>query len=177
MSIHWSAPIGFFVFFGFSVRPVGWLILAALILMHEWGHAAMVRRFGLFVHSIVLTGAGGECAWGGQATATERALIAWGGVFGQIPALLLGFALAAILPAKAPPLLAEAVTTLVEVNVMIMVFNLLPIPGLDGWEAWRLFAPSSLKGVGASLRRQSMHARRRKIERDLEDLLKKRNRR
>jgi Zn-dependent protease len=120
VSVHWSAPIGFLLFFGFQVRPVGWLVLAAIILMHEWGHAVMVRRFRLVVYSIVLTGMGGECTWAGNATKAERAIIAWGGVLGQVPALLVGLAATALLPHRAPVLLVEAASTLVSVNLMLM---------------------------------------------------------
>ncbi len=177
MSIHWSAPIGFLLFFGFQIRPVGWLILAMIILMHEWGHAVLVRRFRLVVYSIVLTGTGGECTWAGHATPSQRALIAWGGVLGQIPSLLVGLALSAILPAKAPALVLEAMSTLVSVNVMLIAFNLLPIPGLDGWQAWRLFAPSNLKGFGANVRRIFLRRRARELEQEMRDLVKNRNRR
>lgn len=176
MFVHWSAPIGFFVFFGFAVRPVGWLLLAAIILMHEWGHAALVRRFGLYVQSITLTGTGGECAWAGHATPPQRAMIAWGGVLGQLPALVLGLIASALLPPKAHPLLLEVTTTLVAINVMLIGFNLLPVPGLDGWQAWRLFAPANLKILWRSSQLSAKRTRAQELEQEMRDLIKKRNR-
>jgi Zn-dependent protease len=177
VSIHWSAPIGFLLFFGFQVRPVGWLVLAAILLIHEWGHAVLVRRFGLMVYSIVLTGTGGECTWAGHARPTERAIIAWGGVLGQLPLLLVGLAGSALLHAKSPVLLLEATSTLVSVNLMLIGFNLLPIPGLDGWQAWRLFAPSNLRGLGTSARRVFLRRRARELEQEMADLIRNRKQR
>jgi stage IV sporulation protein FB len=176
VSIHWSAPIGFLLFFGFQLRPVGWLLLAAIILMHEAGHAFLVRRFRLVVYSIVLTGTGGECTWAGHATPVQRAIIAWGGVLAQVPLLLLGLALGALLPAKAPALLVEATTTLVAVNVMLIGFNLLPIPMLDGWHAWRVFAPSNVRGLWTTIRRAFLRRRLRELEEEMAALVRKRNR-
>ena len=144
MSIHWSAPIGFLLFFSFQFRPVGWLLLAAIILIHEAGHALLVRRFRLVVYSIVLTGTGGECTWAGHSTPTQRAIIAWGGVLAQVPLLLIGLALGAVLPPKAPTLAIEAATTLVSVNVMLIAFNLLPIPPLDGSHVMKYLLPRPL---------------------------------
>ncbi len=174
MSIHWSAPIGFLLFFGFQFRLVGWLVLAAIILIHEAGHAFLVRRFSLVVYSIVLTGTGGECTWAGHATPTQRAIIAWGGVLAQVPLLLLGLALGALLPPKAPALVVEAETTLVSVNVMLIAFNLLPIPALDGWHAWRVFAPSNIGSLWTTIRRASLRKRARELEDEMAQLVRNR---
>jgi Zn-dependent protease len=174
VSIHWSAPIGFLLFFSFQFRPVGWLVLAAIILIHEAGHAFLVRRFRLVVYSIVLTGTGGECTWAGHATPAQRAIIAWGGVLAQVPLLLIGLALDALLPPKAPALVMEAATTLVSVNVMLIAFNLLPIPGLDGWQAWRIFAPSNLGSSWTTIRRAFLRKRARELEDEMAQLVRNR---
>jgi Zn-dependent protease len=137
----------------------------------------LVRRFGLVVYSITLTGTGGECTWAGHTTPIRRAIIAWGGVLGQLPALLVGLVLSAVLPVKAPVLLLEATSTLVAVNVMLIAFNLLPIPALDGWHAWRLFAPSNLRGLATSVRHLFLRRRARELEQEMADLVRKRNRR
>src|SRR4051812_42113371 len=84
--LHWSTPLGFLIFVGF--RPASWLALTALILAHEWGHAVLIRRYGLRVEAIYVRGTGGECTSTGQASPLQRALIAWGGVLGQVPCLI-----------------------------------------------------------------------------------------
>jgi hypothetical protein len=58
-----------------------------------------------------------------------------------------------------------------------MAINLLPIPGLDGWQAWRLFAPSNLGGLGTSIKRIFLRSRARELEQEMRDLVKNRNRR
>ena len=89
---------------------------------------------------------------------------------------LLGLALGALLPPKAPALLVEVTTTLVAVNVMLIGFNLLPIPALDGWQAWRVFAPSNLRGLGTTIRRAFLRKRARELEEEMAELVRKRNR-
>ena len=57
--IHWSAPIGAFAFCGFGFFPGAWAAFLLLILIHELGHAIMVRSFGLHVVSVDVHGLGG----------------------------------------------------------------------------------------------------------------------
>jgi len=173
--VHWTTPVGFLIFFGFTIRPVAWLLFAGLILMHEWGHAVLGRRAGLHVQSIRLQGNGGECVLAGAPSPLDRAIIAWGGVLGQVPGLLLGLGLSRVLGPAPHPLLGEATATLVVINLYMMGFNLLPIPGLDGWQAWRLFAPGNLRGLFQRARKRGLRARARQIERELEEVRRKRD--
>src|SRR5690242_5380515 len=89
--VHWTMPLGAFAFCGFRFVPGAWAAFFLLILVHELGHALMVRSFGLHVVSVDVHGVGGVCQWVGSATPTRRSLIAWAGVFGQ--AVLLAGAL------------------------------------------------------------------------------------
>lgn len=172
--IHWTAPLGFLIFFGFAIRPVAWILFAALILMHEQGHAILGRRAGLHVQSIHLQGNGGECLMAGYPTPRNRAIIAWGGVLGQMPGLLLGLVLSAVFGSNPHPLIAEATTTLVYINAMVMGLNLLPIPGLDGWHAWRLFAPANLRTLMRRSRSRWLRDKAWKIERNLDEIRRRR---
>ena len=74
--LHWSAPLGAFAFCGFSFVPGAWGAFLLLILMHELGHAFLVRRFGLYLVSVDVHGLGGLCQWSGTTTPTRRALLA-----------------------------------------------------------------------------------------------------
>lgn len=171
--LHWSTPLGFLLFVGF--RPVSWFALTALILAHEWGHAALIRRCGLRVDAIYVLGTGGECTYTGQPSPLQRALIAWGGVLGQLPGLILGLLGRALLPPSAPTAVLETAVTLVDINLFLIGLNLLPIPPLDGWHAWRLFAPSNLRAlVRRRGTRQALHEQARAIERELAELEKRR---
>ncbi len=143
--LHWSAPLGAFAFCGFSFVPGAWGAFLLLILMHELGHAFLVRRFGLYLVSVDVHGLGGLCQWSGTTTPTRRALLAWGGIFGQIPLLILGLVLTYTLPVH-NPYLAQALNCLVMTNLLMMGINLIPIPGFDGAEAWKLFGPDALGG-------------------------------
>ncbi len=143
--IHWSAPIGAFFFSGIGFYPGAWAAFILLILVHELGHALMVRAFGLHVVSIDVHGLGGVCQHIGTTTPIGRSLIAWGGVFGQAVILAIALILKLVLPPIGNVYLAQAMSTFIGTNLWLMAVNLVPIPGFDGAEAWKLFAPSNIK--------------------------------
>ena len=138
MRLHWTAPVGAFVFCGFAFDPFSWLLFFGLILLHELGHALVVKAVGGSPVEIMLTGFGGHCAWRGEVSPIGRAAIAWGGVWAQLlglgaaliylqlegqPRTMWGWAIIAMLTAR---------------NTWLIALNLAPIPPLDGAEAWRL---------------------------------------
>ncbi len=184
--IHWSAPIGAFAFCGFGFFPGAWAAFLLLILIHELGHAIMVRSFGLHVVSVDVHGLGGVCQHVGTASPIGRSLIAWGGVFGQAVILAIAFPLLHLVLAPITnPYLAQAFNTFIGTNLWLMAINLVPVPGFDGAEAWKLFGK---EGLPAWWRRRSqrrgrvepkgvvrpMPARKRFISNDIsEDILEK----
>jgi Zn-dependent protease len=135
---HWSLPIGAFVFGHGQFVPGFWLGFCLLVLVHELGHAVLVKRYGHHVRSIDIHGLGGACCWSGEPTAIDRARIAWGGVLAQ--AVALGIAVAAIAVAGPPDsaLVAELASAFTTTNVWLIAINLIPVPPLDGAEAWKL---------------------------------------
>jgi stage IV sporulation protein FB len=137
--IHWSAPLGAFVFTGFAFAPALWLGFIFLILWHELGHAALVRRYGYKVVAVRVHAFGGDCQWSGEPTAAEVSVVAWGGVLAQ--ALLGVGALVAILLFDWPhsAALGAIAVTFTSTNLRMIIFNLIPIPPLDGHRAWQLF--------------------------------------
>ena len=87
--IHWTAPLGALILGGsLLVVPIYWLAFFVLIVMHEIGHAALVRRYRFQVISIDLHGLGGLCRWEGSANPWQRAVIAWGGIWVQLALLV-----------------------------------------------------------------------------------------
>lgn len=135
--LHWTVLIGLALFGRFSINPGAWLAFVVLILVHEIGHAIFVRRAHAQVDELVVYGLGGECAWSGDVNPTERALIAWGGVFGQLFALVVAVILLAVLP-DLPPFAHAFLAALVWPNLQLAAINLIPIRPLDGAEAWAL---------------------------------------
>lgn len=135
---HWTLPLGAFVFGHGRIAPGYWLGFALVVLVHEIGHALVVRRFGLRVVSVDVHGAGGQCRWAGDATALQRARIAWGGVNAQLALFLATAGALAILGPPSTPLFAALADAFTSTNVFLIVLNLLPVPPLDGAEAWKL---------------------------------------
>lgn len=146
--VHWSTPVGVIVFSvlfnGFRFVPWVWATFVALILVHEIGHAAMVRAFRLHLLSIDIHGIGGVCNYAGTPTPIRRSIIAWSGVLGQAVLLLLALPVFFLLPVGTPSWVLEVVSVLIWSNLYLMAINLLPIPGFDGAEAWRLFGRNGL---------------------------------
>lgn len=144
--VHWTTPIGALIFGGFS--PVFWFAFFVLVLLHEAGHAVLVRRYGHRVTAIDVTGFGGLCRWQGAATRDERAVIAWGGVAAQAVLLVitLGLVLAFGYPTFGP--LRTLASAFISTNLFLIALNLLPFRPLDGAEAWPLVT-RKLRKLGA----------------------------
>ncbi|MBX7117090.1 MAG: M50 family metallopeptidase [Myxococcaceae bacterium] len=139
LRVHWSTPLGALFFGRFEFVPVFWLAFFLLILFHEMGHALVVRRLGGTVYSLDVSAFGGLCRWAGHVSPIGRACIAWGGVWAQL--LLFAGTQAAIAVHGAPTTLSmgHLVHAFTVTNWWIMLLNLIPVPPLDGAEAWRLF--------------------------------------
>ncbi len=134
---HWSVPLGAWALSGFRIDPIGWFAMILVILVHEFGHAVVVRACRQRVLAIDVHGFGGLCRWQGHATPIQRAAIAWGGVWAQMILLACAFAYFAW---RIPESHAEASfeRAFIEGNLWIIALNLLPFPPLDGSEAWAL---------------------------------------
>ena len=132
----WTLPIGLLFFGGGSL--VGALSVGALILVHELGHAVLIRRRSLDPLYIRLHGMGGECTYNpAWATAFDQAFIAWGGVLAQGAVLVVALFLSWLF-APESGIAADVLRVLIGMNAVMIAFNLLPIPGLDGSLAWRI---------------------------------------
>lgn len=157
--LHWTLPLGAFFFGRAQIVPAFWLGFFTLVFVHEMGHAVVVASCRQRVLSIDIHGLGGVCRWSGGGTELQRAAIAWGGVWGQI-LLLVGCVIALWLwgPVETA-FTAQLASAFVQSNLLMMAMNLLPIPPLDGAEAWRLF-PLWIQRLRRS-REQSKQARER----------------
>lgn len=168
LKLHWTIPVGAVLLGRFAFVPGFWVGFFFLVLAHELGHALVVRLCGQQVLAVEVTGLGGVCRWQGHATPLARAAIAWGGVWAQ----LLVFAAAGLfLLLRGLPsswFAAQLLEALLWGNVWLMLLNLLPIPPLDGKEAWPLFSL-----LGARLRRRRAAKRKERMDRTLRKEMRK----
>jgi hypothetical protein len=136
---HWSLPLGALLAGGLDFRPLAWATFVLLVLIHDAGHALVVRWTGNRVVAWELTGVGGVCRWRGSASPAKRAMIAWGGILAQA-LVAFGTWLATLSFGSPTAGWADTVVhALIETNLWVMALNLLPIPPLDGAVAWGLF--------------------------------------
>ncbi|MGO9882946.1 MAG: site-2 protease family protein [Solirubrobacteraceae bacterium] len=109
------------------------LLLFASILAHEFGHALVARRRGVQIEEIDLWLLGGVARMSGQPkTAGDELRFALAGP--AVTAVVTGLfgALALALPGSAPAALRALVGYQVEINLLILGFNLVPAFPLDG---------------------------------------------
>jgi hypothetical protein len=136
---HWSLPLGALLAGGLDFRPLTWAAFVFLVLIHDAGHALVVRWSGNRVVAWELTGVGGVCRWRGSASPAKRAWIAWGGIIAQAVVALSVWLGTLLLGSPGAPWAETIVHALIETNLWLMALNLLPIPPLDGAIAWGLF--------------------------------------
>ena len=113
------------------------LLLFASILMHELGHAIVARRHGVEIEEIDLWLLGGVAKLSGaprHATDELRYAIAGPAVTAGVIAL---FAIAAAISTDAPEGLRAVIEYQLAVNILILLFNLLPAFPLDGGRVLR----------------------------------------
>ncbi|MFW5739418.1 MAG: hypothetical protein ACOC1F_03530 [Myxococcota bacterium] len=157
--LHWTLPLGVLVFSGGAFVPAFWLAFTLLILLHEFGHAAFVRRFGHRTIGIDVTGFGGMCRWSGHASPFERSAIAWGGVLAQGVLLTATFAFVLVAGTPTNPHAAEVVNAFTRTNLLLIGLNLLPFPPLDGAEAWKIFRQGRFRNLLDGLRDRARRAK------------------
>ncbi len=158
--LHWTLPLGAIVFSGGAFVPAFWLAFILLILIHEFGHAGLVRRFGHRTIAVDVTGFGGLCRWSGHATEFERSAIAWGGVLAQGVILLGTLAFVVILGTPQNPHASQVVHAFTRANLLLIGLNLLPFPPLDGAEAWKILRQGRLQHLMARARDRLSRQRR-----------------
>ena len=146
--VHWTAALGAAVFTGFRFAPAAWCAFVFLIFVHEVGHAVMILASGARVRSIDLVGVGGECRWTGHVTTVGRAAIAWGGVVAQLLLFVATWIAVEVLGRPADPAVVDVVRVFTTSNVLVIMVNLVPVPPLDGYEAWKRLAMVVRGGVG-----------------------------
>lgn len=134
--VHASTPVGLYVFSGFRFDPVWWACALGLVLLHELGHALVVRMVGGRATEVMLTGFGGHCAWTGEVSPLGRAAIACGGVAAQLVLLIMALVANGLGLVPASGVANTVLWAATMSNAWLIGINLLPISPLDGAEAW-----------------------------------------
>lgn len=125
----------------FTYALLAFPAFVGLMLVHELGHAWVAQWRGARVVGIELHAMHGLCSYETPYYELDDFLIAWGGVAAQVGVLAVAWPagwLLRFVPWEVAELLRPTFTMLVWTNVLIIVLNLLPVPGLDGGKAWRV---------------------------------------
>jgi membrane-associated protease RseP (regulator of RpoE activity) len=142
--VHWTVlAIAAFMILGALQRPaltlVGLISYLSLLLIHETGHLLAAHRRHSEVFSIKLYPIFGITYFEAPWSRIDHCIIAWGGVLAQaviaIPLVLWVklFGYSRFEPVNA------IFAILGFFSIGVALFNLLPIPPLDGATAWGLF--------------------------------------
>ncbi len=121
-----------------GLRPGAMLGFFLLILVHELGHAVLVRAYRLPLQAIEVHGMGGVCRYSGRPSPVAQSVIAWGGVLAQ--GLVFGGTIAWLFFVGRPQsyFVQELFMVFLQYNLIMIALNLLPVSVLDGKEAWQL---------------------------------------
>jgi Zn-dependent protease len=121
---------------GMSIAFAGFFFL---LLIHEIGHAAVATWRRVPVLGIDLYVLHGLCRYEEPDRKSDEIWIAWGGVAAQGVLLLLAFGASYLLERYAFMYFLYASPALhifTMTNVFLILFNLVPLPPLDGAKAW-----------------------------------------
>lgn len=115
-------------------------ILFVSVLIHELAHAAMIGILGFGSSHILLTGMGGVTINQRRARPWQDLLISIAGPASSIVLFLLSIWIMRNVPvAQTDRMLAALMPRLARANLFWAIFNLIPVPPLDGGHATREF--------------------------------------
>ena len=144
ITLHWTVLLALPWFYyqtrSLSATAISFAAFLFLLVSHELGHAAVAKWRGVAVERIQLFFIHGLCAHDEPYDETDDVLIAWGGVAAQLAVLIAALGANALLAASSPSAhqaAAPLFRVLVQTNLFMMVFNLIPVAPLDGAKAWR----------------------------------------
>jgi len=138
---HWSTSLILFLILITAVSntqfPISVFAFLIIVISHELGHMWFAYKLNLKSIKIDIYPIGGTCQHEVANTEYENTLIAWGGVVFQaiifIPTLIFSYFFAD----TSPQYIKDILYYLGTINLIIALFNLLPIPPLDGATCWR----------------------------------------
>ena len=139
--VHWSVfVISVIILVGAIERPamslVGLIAYWSVLLIHEYGHLIAAQRKKCYVSSIKLYPILGITCYDVPWSRFDHCVIAWGGVLAQaiVAAPLIAWVM--LFGYTRFNIVNEVIAILGFFSVGTIIFNLLPIPPLDGATAW-----------------------------------------
>lgn len=141
--IHWSVLVISAVILAGAVKfpllnLVGLVSWLGVILLHESGHMFVAHKRGCDVETIYLYPILGLTRYSRPWSEFDHCLIAWGGVLAQAIVFVPVIISIAVFGYTRLQVLNAALAIWGPFSLGVAVFNLFPIPGLDGWTAWRI---------------------------------------
>jgi Zn-dependent protease len=140
--VHWTVfGISTFALVIYLRQPImvaiGLGAFFCIIFVHEFGHAWIAHRLGYRVFALRIALFHGLCEFEAPHYEWDDVRIAWGGVLAQMVVAVLIFAIS-FLGANQFAYFAPILMFLGRYNLWVIPWNLLPLPGLDGYKAWRI---------------------------------------
>jgi Zn-dependent protease len=154
---HWSLPIVALLMGGLRFAPGAWIAWVLVVMLHEMGHAFWALRYQMDVREILLHGLGGHCAYAGDPSPRQKSVVAWGGVMAQGIVFAIMLPVSILVPAPST-FVVDLYDVMIARNLYVALFNLIPIPPLDGAEAWKL-VPMLLRREPRVARKEIVRAR------------------
>lgn len=137
------------VHLGLTVAGAG----LAILLIHEWGHVYAARRRRCDVWSVEIYPVLGVTHYSAPYSRYDECVIAWGGVAAQAVVAVPFIAWVALFGYTPFDQLNAALSILGGYSLFVAIFNLLPVPPLDGATAWELIPLSIGRALNAWRRR------------------------
>ncbi|SMF53207.1 hypothetical protein [Pseudobacteriovorax antillogorgiicola] len=132
---HWSLAIMIALF---HKNPFTALSYITILVFHELGHAFLVHLRKLSIDGLSIYFWAAECRYSGfEISERDDIIISWGGTLGQLLLLALAFPAAELFPAFKD---SVSYNMFVAVNIALIAWNLMPMYGLDGYTAWKIFS-------------------------------------
>jgi Zn-dependent protease len=161
---HWSVfAISALILINAIKQPmlslIGLLCYWGVILLHETGHLVAAQRMGCRVHSIELYPIWGITRFDLPWSRFDHCVIAWGGVLAQAVVALPLLLFISVFGYTKIPAVNVVLALLGDISLVVAIFNLLPVPPLDGATAWRII-PAYFERRRLSRRPKSFNYRR-----------------
>ncbi len=143
--VHWTVfLVAAVILAGVLSRPgltlLGLTAYWGVLLIHETGHLIAAQRLGCPVFSIELYPIFGITRFGTPWSRVDHCVIAWAGVLAQATIAAPLVALVAVFGFTRFEALNMLFVILGFFSLGVAIFNLLPVPPLDGATAWGIFS-------------------------------------
>jgi Zn-dependent protease len=140
-----------------------------IIAAHEYGHILIAHKKGYSVDGVLIHAFGGVCIIEYPDTELDHIIISWGGVIIQGFIALIAFLITFFWQNN--NFFREYIyNVFFGLNTIIILFNIIPLPFLDGGSMWKIIGYWNKKMVCKISKNNNVKTRMRKLT---EDMLKK----